>query len=104
MGHVIGAMALLANDEEVSSILVRNDRLATRMLMVLRIGGLPIFQSFLHGTPKALLMPQTAMVALDDEFQSPEYLRGKKLCVERVIVDPFQSVGFWVLPYGTPVA
>ena len=62
------------------------------------------FQSFLHGTPKALLMPQPTMVALDDEFQSPEYLRGKKLCVERVIVDPFQSVGFWILPYGTPVA
>ena len=98
MSHIIGTVSSLSYDQEVPSILVREDRIAPRVLMKLRIGGLPSFQSLLHGTPKSLLMPQATMVALDDEFQSLEYVRRKKLCVERVVVDPFQSTGFWILP------
>jgi hypothetical protein len=104
MGHIIGSMTSLSNDQEVSSILVREDRVASRLLMELSIGGLPRFQPLLHRTPEALLMPQTTMVALDKELQSPEYLRGEKLCITRMVVDPFQSVGFRILPYRTPVA
>ena len=89
MGQIIGAVASLSNDQKGASILVREDGVAPRVLMELRIGGIPYFQLLLHRTPESLLMPQTPMVALDNKLQFPEYLRGEKLCITRMVVHAF---------------